>query len=421
MDFSIRKSEREVLRQLARRQLELASLPEMAVLTERWYRHNAGCGEYPIVFFETRYCEEDLIDLTLESPFAREMELEIKRHTVNYDLVHDDRVIPAYYPLYWDIEIKTLNLDMEERHILDSEGKSVGYTTTHHLEDLPGSMGKIGKTLRRVDRERTMARKAAVEDVIGDILPVRLKTPPSLNWAVSPSKKAVYLMGMEAMMLAPYDCPDEFHALYRILTDDILETFDWMSGEGILVLNNENDYAGSGSYGFSRMLPTERCKQTGVVTTFDLWGNLNSQETVGISPAMYGEFFWPYYRELASRFGQVYYGCCEPTNAIWDEYLSTLPNLRKVSVSPWADETFMAERLRGTDIVYCRKPSPNFLALDIPFDAEAYRRHIRASVLSARGCHLEISCRDVYALNGDRAKLGRAVEIIRETIEEYYR
>lgn len=421
MDFVVGDSERTCLRELARLQLDLSKAPEMEVLKNRWYLHNEGKGDFPLILMETKYCEDDLIDVACESPFAREMELELKRHIVNRDLIRDDKVVPGYHTIHWETSIKTLNLDMEEKRIQDSSGKSVGYTTIQHLKDLPKNMAKIGKTIHTVDKALTYRHKAAVEEIIGDILPVKIKNHPSFNWAVSPSKKAEYLMGLEAMMLAPYDCPVEFNELYRILTDDILETYEWMSREGILELNNENDYAGSGSYGFSRLMPTEACKRTGVVTSKDVWGNLNSQETVGISSEMFGEFYWPYYKKLAANFGQLYYGCCEPTDVVWDPYLSSLPNLRKVSVSPWADERFMAERLRGTSIVYCKKPSPNFLALDIPFDEEAYRVHIKDSVLNARGCRLEISCRDVYALHGNRAKLGRAVEIIREVAGKFYK
>ena len=300
MEFVVSDSERTYLRELAKLQLDLSKAPEMEVLKNRWFLHNEGKGDFPIILMETKYCEDDLVDISCESLFARELELGLKRHIINADIIKDDKVIPGHYTIYW-------------------------------------------------------------------------------------------------------------------------ETYGWMSQEGILELNNENDYVGSGSYGFSRLLPTEACKRTGGVTPKDLWGNLNSQETVGISSEMFGEFYWPYYKKLAAQFGQLYYGCCEPTNVVWDKYLSSLPNLRKVSVSPWADERFMAERLRGTSVVYCKKPSPNFLALAIPFDEDAYRAHIKDSVLNARGCRLEISCRDIYALHGNRAKLGRAVEIIREIAGEYYK
>lgn len=416
MNYIIKQSEREYLRELAKRQLEIANLPIMEQRKKRWYAHNRGETISPMVIFETKYCEADFLDLKCESELAKIIELELVRNITNFEKLNDDKVVENYIQIYWDIDIETFSLDMSEKYADDS----IGYTTIQHLKELENSMHLIGETKRRVDKEGTYALKNAILEVIGDILDVKIKIPPSFNWAVSPSKKAEYLMGLESMMFAPYDCPDEFNELYRRLTEDAIETFAWLKAEGLLVLNNGNDYAGSGSYGFTDLLPTEECKKTGIITTKDLWVNLNSQETVGVSPDMYGEFYWPYYQKLAKEFGQVYYGCCEPTNPIWDKYLSTLDNLRKVSISPWADINFMAERLRGTNIVYSRKPSPNIVAYDRGFDAEAYREHIRESVIAARGCNLEVICRDVYSLSGDRQKLTTAVDIINEEIETYW-
>ena len=421
MDYLISPKERDYLRELARQQLELSRQPSNRAQIERWYLHNESKGSVPMVILETRYCEDDLYDLCCESEFAREIELELKRSIVNEQLIRDDKVVPDYYTLFWLTNIKTLDLDMSEHHVKDATGKSVGYTTTHHLEDLENDFGKIGKTIRTVDKPGTLEKKEAVESIIGDILPVRLKDHTQFfNWYASPSKKVVYLMGMEAMLTAPYDCPDEFKRLYEILTDDALETYRWMSDEGILCLNNGNDYAGAGSYGFSRLLPTRECLDTGRVTTKDLWLNINSQETLSMSPAMFGEFIFPSIMRIAREFGQVYYGCCEPAHQFWDKYISTLPNLRKVSISPWCDEEYMGERLRGGSVIYSRKPSPNYLGVQREFDREAFREHIAKSVRAARGCRMEIICRDVYALNGNREKLGEAVEVMRQVIEDDY-
>ena len=65
---------------------------------------------------------------------------------------------------------------------------------------------------------------------------------------------------------------------------------------------------------------------------------MDSQETSGLSPRMYAEIVFPYYREVMAQFGLVSYGCCEATHAIWEDCLSKVPNLRKVSISPWCDE-----------------------------------------------------------------------------------
>lgn len=424
MEYIVTEKEREYLRDLAKKQHEAASLPIMGERKKRWYAHNECKGSLkgglPMIIMEIKYCIDDYLDLKCETPFARELEQELLAHLINHTLIDDDKVIPDYHTIYWNVLVRTFNLDMAEKRIQDANGKSIGYTTIQHLKNLEGDYGKIGQTLRNVDKESTLRHKAAAEDIFGDILPIRIKLPPSFNWYVSPSKKAEYLMGLESMMLAPYDCPDKFHELYQLLVDDTLETFRWMQEEHILCLNNGNDYAGAGSYGFTYELPSAHYKETGAVGLKDLWVNLNSQETVSISPDMYGEFYWPYYKQLAQAFGLVYYGCCEPTNPIWKDYLSTLSNLRKVSVSPWADDRLMGQYLKGSKTIFSKKPSPNFLALSGAFDERAYKNHIKESVLAARGCEMELICRDVYALHGDRKKLGRAVQLIRETVERHW-
>lgn len=76
----------------------------------------------------------------------------------------------------------------------------------------------------------------------------------------------------------------------------------------------------------------------------DMWGFVEAQETVSVSPAMYGEFVFPYHRELAERFGLNYYGCCEPYETRW-QYVKQLPRLRRVSVCPWSDVATVPELL----------------------------------------------------------------------------
>ena len=56
-----------------------------------------------------------------------------------------------------------------------------------------------------------------------------------------------------------------------------------------------------------------------------------------ISPAMFEEFFLPYMARVSSRFGHVYYGCCEPVHDRLELIKAAMPNLRSVSVSAWSD------------------------------------------------------------------------------------
>ena len=78
----------------------------------------------------------------------------------------------------------------------------------------------------------------------------------------------------------------------------------------------------------------------------------------------------------------------------------------------------MGERLRGSKVIYQRKPSPNYLGVSPKLDEEALREHFRKTLEAAKGCKLEFTQRDVYTLHGNEEKGRRYIEILREEIED---
>lgn len=151
------------------------------------------------------------------------------------------------------------------------------------------------------------------------------------------------------------------------------------------------------------------------VTAADLWVLLESQETVGVGPEFFEEFIFPYQSSLAARFGKTYYGCCEPVDNRW-HVIERIPNLARVSVSPWADQEAMAAAL-GRDYVFSRKPNPTLISTGV-FDERAIRADIRRTLEIARGCRLEIIMKDVHTLNEEPERLARWVRIAREEIDK---
>ena len=194
-----------------------------------------------------------------------------------------------------------------------------------------------------MDREGTLAWKAFAEGVLGDILPVVIKNN-SLAWHAALCAKVVRLMGLEQMMYAMVDEPDELRALMAYLRDNLLAYAKWQEHEGLLILNNGNDYAGAGSYGFTTSCrPSNTSKRARSRRT--TCGSTSTRRRRSASRrACTAEFVFPYYRDLCEPFGLVYYGCCEPVHDIWEDYVSELPHLRKVSISAWCNEEFMGER-----------------------------------------------------------------------------
>ena len=143
----------------------------------------------------------------------------------------------------------------------------------------------------------------------------------------------------------------------------------------------------------------------------DLWALLESQETVCVGPELFEEFIFPYQKDIADVFGLVYYGCCEPVHNRF-HILKRMKNMTRISVSPWADEAFMAKEC-GKDIVFSRKPNPTLISTSI-FDEAAIRRDLRTTLDTAKNCRLEIIMKDVHTLNNDPGRLARWVRLARE-------
>ena len=67
----------------------------------------------------------------------------------------------------------------------------------------------------------------------------------------------------------------------------------------------------------------------------------------------------PYERELLAPFGLTGYGCCEDLTRKLDDVF-TIPHLRRISISPFADVDRCAEKLKGA-YIYSWKPNPAHL------------------------------------------------------------
>lgn len=414
-ELFITSDERKYLRELAREQLDYSMLPIMKEREKSWYNHNDLKGDIPLIHFETRSCEQDLLpELECTSEAARKIELQIIREISNHKMVDDDRVVPSFFRMGWDNRMLLFNLQIEREFGIDSKGGHLGHHFKHPIKDLKDDQHLLKPTFHSVDRKETMQWKAFAEEILGDILPVKMSMG---SFSCCLTQHVVHLMGMETMLYSMIDYPDEFHELMKRISDDYIEYFKWMEKEGLLVLNNGNNWLGQGSFGFTNDLPGNGDVLESDLTTRDLWLYMDSQETVGVSPEMFGEFFFPYYNEVAKQCGLLSYGCCEPVHPYWENYIRKLPGLRKVSVSPWCNEEFIGEVLKGAKVIYQRKPSPNFIGVGTELDKNAFRQHILKTLKCAKGCKLEFTFRDVYTLEGNSQKPKQAVRIIRELLE----
>lgn len=420
MAWDLPPSEREYLRELAKRQAEYAALPVMGERKQMWYDLNEGKpGARPPVVVESWTFDRDFMPAgaaRCESGVGRGIEWQLLRNIRQHELIDDDHVVPDTFQVGWHASTDMFGgLAIPTESVKDAQGIETGYHFLHPITNLERDFELLGPAICGVDREATAAYEAFVSEVLGDILPVRLSAGPFGNRGLT--QAVVRLMGMEAFFTAMYDTPELMHRLMAYLRDNVLTIMHWAEAEGLYRLNNGNDESFGSSYNFTRELP-QADYAGGPVRLCDLWGSAESQETVGVSPELFHEFCFPYYREVVEPLGLVYYGCCEPAHPFWGD-LEHLPHLKKISISRWCDQPFMGEALRGTGIVFSRKPDPNFLSVDPVLDEEAWAAHIRETLEATRGVGLEFIVRDVYTVHGNLANPHRAVEIARREIERF--
>ncbi len=421
MEIIISASDKEILREVAKKQLELANREENKQKIKNWYLHNDLKGEKPMVHLEMWTFAQEIIPqrLRCQGEFARQVETSLYCNFLNQELFNDDRVTPDYYPLNYDTYFQLFDIEITINHTEGQDGQqSLGHQFRSVIEDLEEDYDKLKSTSYGVDEVLTMRKKQMIEEAIGDILPVKLQM--DCLYSV-PTQMLVHFMSMENMMFAMYDYPELFKKMMDRIANDTLAYYKMLEERRLILPTTSFESVGQGTWSFTNQLPGWDEWEKRPFTTKDVWGFMDSQETVGISPEMYEEFIFPCYKKIADSYGLMSYGCCEPTNPIWDRCLSKLENLRKVSISPWCDEEFMGEKLQGSKVIFHRKPSPNLLGVDKILDEDAVRKHIRKSLLAARGCKMEITQRDVYTIHNDIAKAKRYVDIIREEIENNWK
>ncbi len=407
-EVKVSRKDREKLRRLAERLAELAARPAETEKRELWYEHNALRSKRPLLLADPENGWNEIItpeSLGCEGPLARRWEMVLRKELFWGESIQDDKPIEALFETgltYTDTE-----WGVEETYHGGVSGQS--YAWEGGVKG-PDDVGRIGVPRLDVDYRTTLETLALAAEVFSGILRVGLRGV--WWWSLGMTLDLARLVGLQNMLYLLYDNPGMVHRIMGILRDGYMAKLDWLEKNRLLFLNNNHAYVGSGGIGYTRELP--RREPDGKVTAADMWCLTESQETIGISPGQFEEFVFQYQLPLQQRFGLNCYGCCEPLDSRW-HVVKKVPRLRRVSVSPWADQRKMAEFLQG-DYVYSRKAPPSLLAVP-RIDEDAVRADITATLQATRGCVLEILMKDNHTLGRNPDNLVRWVRIAREEVE----
>lgn len=416
--LDIPDAERRILRQLAAEKRALACEPEMEKRRARWRAANdLKPGRPPIIMDEICWNEldaEEELRLRCRHPLARDLEIGLRRELYRARHGLGDVVVEPFVECPLQVYDSGFGID-EDVDIAQTDPASEIVSRHFHVQIASmEDVQKIRMPRIEVDRQATQDLADAMREALGDAIEVRV-TGARGQW-FTPWDFLIRVMGVEETMYNLYDEPEMVEAAVERYVQCAMARMEAYEKLGIWASNNAPVRVGSGGYGLISCLPPAdgsdvACKPA------QMWGCSNAQIFSEISPDMHWQFSLQYDLAWLQRFGIVYYGCCEPLSGKMD-LMDRIPNLRKVSMSPWNNFAAAAERCKGRYVMSC-KPNPAVFAAE-QFDEERAAADIRTILDQTRGCALELVMKDISTVRRQPERLSRWAQIAREMVEQFY-
>jgi hypothetical protein len=408
---AIDSSDKAILRALATRVAEVAAGDEMEQRRKLWLEHNTLRSKNPVLYISPEGAWRELMpetEIQCTDRAARNIEWELRRQLYTAEHFQDDSVCIDTQSLFPPIEASGYGVEVQHSDKTADRG-SYGFEPiikdSDDLKEMQPQEWTYDATAHRQEAER-------LHDVLGEILPVVQGGVAHISFHLP----SLYInhCGYNEMLMDMAMRPEFVHEVIQFFAEDSRRYIEWLCEQNLLELNNDNTYQNSGGRGWSDELPADGFDPDRV-RPCDMWASAESQEFDCISPEMHEEFSLQYERELLKPFGLTGYGCCDDLTKKWD-YVRQIPNLRRVSVAPWADVEVSAEQLKG-DYIYSWKPNPAMMVGN--FDAPAIRAYIRKTIdaCQANGCVLEIILKDTHTCEHHPERFDEWTRIAREEIE----
>ena len=414
--MKISEHDKTILRKLAEKISNIASDPIHAEKKKMWTKLNNMEKVKPMVLVdELDICWNELdapAELETTDEFLRQTETALRRLIFHWENMPGDMIIENKIDCPLVIHDTGFGMEACGDHISQGQG---AINSTHFSPQIkePKDIEKIQTPKITFDEKATEQRYQFMNEIFDGIIPVK-KTGV---WCTifSPWDWLVTWWGVTEVLTDIALRPQMVKDAMERLTDASLASLKQWEELGLLELNNCNRRVGTGGYGYVGDLPADDFDGT-KVRTKDMWAGAMAQIFSEVSPAMHREFALEYEMRWMKLFPLSYYGCCEQLHNKLD-ILAEIPNLRKVSMSPWADLEKGAAKIRGK-YVLSYKPSP-FIFAEKNFDPAAVRENLRANLRIMQDCSVEIIMKDVSTVKCQPNRLAQWAKIAAEVTEEF--
>jgi len=405
--------DRTILRELAQRVADIASLPVQEEKKKLWRSINGLKPERPMVCID-QVCwnemnVEDKLTLRCEDPECRQYEERFRQILYQWEYFPVDMVVEPFIKVYKAVKNTGFGISIQEQTITTPGKEAV---MSHKYENQFFSIEDLEKikTPRIIhDEAETRRRMEKAAWLFDGIMPLREEGHDPYLSVWDPIS---IWMGVEGALYGLIDDPDMMHAMAKKLADGYLSMLDQLEEKGVLCHSQALIHC---TGAFADVLPSPGFNPQ-KPRTQDIWMFGLAQMFSTVSPAMFDEYEINYMMPIFERFGLVYYGCCDPLDGKMNE-VRKIKNLRKVSMSPWVNREKGAEGI-GKDFVFSYKPNPAYLAF-VKYDEDLIRKDLLEvkEICRRHGCPLELILKDLSTVNNEPQRLWKWAKIAMETVD----
>ena len=417
-EVKLEQVEIDILKTLAEEWATIAALPVHKEKARQWQKLNDLESERPMVWINEIPWHEmnfnDELTLRCRNNWAKSQEDLMRKTIYQWNHMPGDMILSPWLDCPLSIHstdfgiIEDVNLA-----ITDSTNDVVSRHFKVQIRDM-NDLEKIEMPKITHNKKATEIRFQKMIEIFSDIIPVK-KLGQTHIW-FTPWDYLIRWWGIEEVMMDLILRPDMVHAFYEKMVKAWMIELDQFVEQNLLSLDCDNTRIGSGGYGYTNEMPTDKYDPDWV-KPHNMWGCSNAQIFSEVSPEMHWEFAIEHDLKWLERWNMTYYGCCEPL-AEKGHLLKRIPNLRKVSCSPWNNTKKAIDSL-GNDYVISRKPNPAIFATET-FNTVQARKEIREFLEQTEGnCHVEMIMKDISTVKYDPQRLWEWESICMEEVQQF--
>jgi len=408
-----------ILRQLAGEYAELAMSDFNLAVPNRYRDLNSlrGGVRPPVLVFEEPWGEFEHEELKLRCTDEHNRQLENRLRQDLFKVKHHrgDYAIKPYAEAQVALNDSGYGFRVHDHRTIESlTGSSISaHSYTDQLPD-ESALEQFRMPEITIDEQQTAANVEQASQVFDGLLRVRKAgvTLYMASWDVIPR-----LHGVQNCMLDLYDRPEFMHAVIDMFTR--IHECELDQYEALNVLETDPYYTHC-TPACTWDLPVKDIDKDNI-TAKDVWCRSMAQVFSMVSPEMHDEFDLQYTKRLFDRCGLSYYGCCEPLHNKIPELRKRFKNLRRISITPWADPDIAADQI-GRDYVLSYKCNPAYVARGV-LDLEPARAEVERVMEACNRNHTpcEFILKDISTVSCRADVLTEWVDMVNEVIDRKWK